>query len=180
MYIRVHFLEEAEFFDTVAVVSENTDATVGIIQTIIVAQDNYIYPILCEDMYNELANQIINNTLTADNIELLSYIKPLTAWWAYYELLGVNNSKTREMGEVKGLNDSVTPASLSDSTYKRQQCYRNAFTIYYRLMKYLCNNRDRYPLIKVLQCSCGCSCTTACGKCAYGCSGGLSNYIIFI
>ena len=169
------FITDADFYE-VAPVSKNTDVTASILQMILQAQENYILPIICDDMYNELQTQINTNTVTADNAVLLSYIKPALAWFTLYELYPFMWAKAREMGVVKQKNDSVDAVQLSDVTYLRGQAYKNAEKGVERLRKYVCDNKILYPLITVINCNnCG-GCSISCsGSCDCGCKGKLSN-----
>jgi len=169
------FITDADFYEVVPV-SKNTDVTASILQMILQSQENYILPIICYDMYDELQLEINTNTVTADNLTLLSYIKQPLAWFTLYEAYPFIWSKAREMGVVKQKNDSVEAVELSDITYLRGQAYKNAQKGIEKLTRYICNNRALYPLIKVITCnSCG-VCSTSCnGNCTCGCKGKLSN-----
>lgn len=169
------FITDADFYE-VAPVSKNTDVTASILQMILQAQENYILPVICDDMYDELQEQINTSTVTADNQALLSYIKPALAWFTLYELYPFMWAKSREMGVVKQKNDSVEAVALPDVTYLRGQAFKNAQKGIERLTKYICKNRELYPLITVISCGC---CGTLCVSCSdcnsCGCKGKLSN-----
>lgn len=173
------FITDADFY-SVAPVSQNTDVTASILQMILQSQENYILPIICNDMYDELQLQINTNTLTVDNIDLLSYIKSPLAWFTLYEAYPFIWAKAREMGVVKQKNDSVEAVDLTDVTYLRGQAYKNAKKGVERLVNYICNNKALYPLIKVISCnSCG-TCSTGCNNdCTCGCKGKLSNIYFY-
>lgn len=174
------FITEADFYEVVPV-SKNTDSTASILQMILQAQDNFILPIICYDMYNELQEQINTNTLTADNIILLSYIKQPLSWFTLYDLYPFMWTKAREMGVVHQKNDSVDAVGLTDVTYLRGLSYSNAEKGIEKLVKYICDNKSLYPLITVINCNnCG-QCSISCGNgCNCGCKGKLSNrYFIY-
>ncbi len=168
-------MTDADFYE-VAPVSKNTDVTASILQLIRQSQENYILPVICEDMYDELQEQINTNTVTADNAALLSYIKPPLAWFTLHELYPFMWAKSREMGVVKQKNDSVEAVQLSDVTYLRGQALKNAHKGIERLINYICKNRALFPLITVVSCGCCGSACTSCGGCnSCGCKGKLSN-----
>ena len=126
-----------------------------------IAQDIWIVPVIGYDMYEELLEQVKDNTLTPENSTLLvEAIYPYLAMAVCYEALPSLWIHCSEVGLTLGSSDNSQSVSLKDMTYyegwiRRQLEARKDFAI-----KWICEHQDYYPLIY----TCECECNTCCGK----------------
>lgn len=138
-------------------ISTNNTITTPLTQTIMDSQEFYIRPILCTPLYEELQTQIMNNTVTPDNQNLLDIIYPCLAYWVYYRYLVNNWAKVREQGVVNQNGNTATTISLNDLTFLRGEAESSAKMYEIRLQRFLQDNEALYPLWK---CECEETCAT--------------------
>lgn len=111
-----------------------------------VLQLNYIEPILGEDLFDELLEQVEANTLTALNEALIEEIKPALSWLVYSDLVIYLNVSSTASGMVKSVGESFTLAdkeelaSISKTAFGHWQTYER------RLLRFLEKNKTDYPL----------------------------------
>lgn len=158
--IQVSFISEQKLKDLVPISSNNT-ITAPLKQSMWDAQEMYIKPILCQPLYDEIANQIVNNTVTPANQTLLDVIAPCLAYYTLYKYLPYSWAKIREMGVVNQTGTTAVTISLNDLTFMRSEAESSAKMYEIRLVNFLENNKSTYPLYK---CDCDCNlnnCETA-------------------
>lgn len=134
-----------ELFKLHSPVTNNTGIE-DFIPYISIAQDLYIEPILGEPLMTELKNQILTDTLTELNSNLIVKIAPALSFYAVYQGLPfhwaaiVNKGITvRESENSKGIN-------INDLSQLRRWVKDDAESFVNILIKYLCNCRTNYPL----------------------------------
>jgi hypothetical protein len=152
----VSFISETKL-KAIVPISNNVTITSSLTQLIIDAQEQYIKPIICEDLYEELSNEIINNSITPDNQILLDMIAPALAWRTLFKFLPWSYAKVREQGVVNQTGNTANSVSLDDITYLRSEADHSAIVYENRLVNFLDKNKSTYPLYK-----CECNCNTIC------------------
>lgn len=83
----------------------------------------YIKPVLGEDLYEQLLDQIVNDTLSTANSNLLTYIKRATAPLTIYESIasmgvdlshwGITNQESSDNGDITKMRKPATNERLS-------------------------------------------------------------------
>lgn len=137
-------------------ISDNVNISTPLLQCILDAQEFYIKPVLCENLYNEISDQIINSTLSPDNTILLNILAPCLAYYSLSRFIPWNWAKVREMGIINQTGTTGSNISLSDMTYMKEDAEASAKMYEIRLIKFLNDNASTYPLYT----NCSCSCET--------------------
>ena len=120
----------------------------------------WISPIIGDDLYNELLEQVKNNNLTEVNSTLLvKAIYPLLGFAVVYESLPFLWSHLSEVGLTLGSSDNSQSLTLKDLTYVQQHLRAQCEVRKDFLIKWVCERSDLFPLI----CGCDCECNTCCG-----------------
>lgn len=68
-------------------ISENIKISTALRQKIYDAQIQYLKPLICNDLYNELILQKSTNTLTPNNLLLLDQVQPALAYYSLFLFL---------------------------------------------------------------------------------------------
>jgi len=161
----VLFISETELKNTVPI-STNVTITSPLRQIMYQAQLQYIRPIICTALYDELILQIETSTVSLLNQVLLDQLKPMLAWRILYEFLPFSWERTREQSVVQQTGQTAVPVSISDLTYLRGNAKNFADRLQIEFEKWLNKNRIDYPLY-----SCGCdSGCSQCGELQCNCS----------
>lgn len=112
---------------------------------LLIAQGYYCDNLLGDALVGELKNQITGNSLTSLNQTLLlQYIRPVIAYGTWFEFMGLNTTKTTQVGEVK---DPDTPDQES-IVFKRQNIKDKITFFQEQMKKYLEKNLISYPLYR--------------------------------
>lgn len=119
------------------------------------AEVQYILPLIGNDFYDELLEQVKNNELTPENsTALIEAIYPLLGFAIAYEALPTTWLHISEIGITKGHSDSSESATLKDLTLA-QQHLKNQVQIRIDYAKHwLCEHQDYYPNLDICQCGC--------------------------
>ena len=124
-----------------------------------VAEKVWLIDILGYEQYEELQDQVKNNTLTPENSTLLvEALYPLLGFAVAYEALPLTWAKISEVGVVKSHSDTSESLTLKDMTYvsdhiRRQLEVRKDYAI-----DWIKGHIDYYPLIcQCVSCDCGCN-----------------------
>jgi hypothetical protein len=122
---------------------------------ITVAEGFFVYPVLGEALTSEIQAQLTGNTLSAlNNILLLQYIRPLSAYASWHTYLPFGAYKSVQVGEVKQSSNKSESLSMEELAFKRQ-AIKDTISFYEkRLREYLEKNKFLYPLYRS-------SCTTS-------------------
>ena len=124
-----------------------------------VAENIWVKPILGDDFYDELQEQIDNDSLSEENSTLcvealwqyLSYatvLEGLPMLWANISQVGITLGKSEN-------SDSV---SLKDMTYIEQHIRRQVEVLKDGLIKYLEDHWESFPLYHSTHCNCNKCC----------------------
>lgn len=111
-----------------------------------VAQDVYIARVLGTTLYETLENNLINQTLTTDQVNLLrTYIQPALQYWVIYEYILWSNYKLTNKAVSKQNSDNSTPSELREVNYLKDSI-RNWAEYYNQLTtNYLKDNPNLFP-----------------------------------
>lgn len=128
---------------------------------VIMAQELWVRPVLGIALYEELLEQVGNNSLSDENATLL-----VQALWSYlggafdYEYLPFAYLHISEVGVTKGHSDNSDSADLKDITYLQSQIRKNLETRKDFLISFLRQHESSFPLWSPFECDCGCGCKT--------------------
>jgi len=150
--IQTLFINEQQLKD-IAPISTNVTITSPTKQMILDGQRKYIYPIICQDMYEQLQLEIETNTVTVVNQTLLTNIKYCLAYYTLYMALPFYKIRVREQGPGNQTGDNMINADLEEFKYLRQQVTQSAEIWEINLRNFIEDNKVDYPLIE----SCGCA-----------------------
>lgn len=82
---------------------------------IFIAQSRYIKPVLGDDFYEEMVEQVDGSTLTADNTALLDdWIKPALAYFVTYLALPQIRNEITEKGIMNNSSETSDASSTGD------------------------------------------------------------------
>lgn len=127
---------------------------------IIIAQDRYVKPILCTDLFDELIAQIEGGTVTTDFQSLIDKIVPYLSFRAYSRYLNGANIDSTEKGLrtwKEDNSDVITDRRLGELISQSDQ---DAMTYEHDLKLFLSNNKACFsPFYD----NCGCDSTSSGG-----------------
>ena len=128
-----------------------------------VAEKIWVKPLIGNDLFDEIDEQVKNNTVSETNATLLTE----GGLWQYlsfatvYEALPMIWSHISEVGVTKGKSDNSDSLDLKDMTYVSQHLRNQVEVLKDQLKKWICEHQESFPLADI--CSCGCS---TCGNVA--------------
>lgn len=124
------------------------------------AEDIWLVPVIGEDLYNELLDQVADNKVSeANSTALLEAIYPYLGFAVAFEALPMVWAHISEVGITKGKSDNSDSLDLKDMTYVQNHIRAQVEARKDYCKKWLCEHYMHYPLLNV--CNCGCDC---CGK----------------
>lgn len=111
-----------------------------------ISQDITLQRSLGTKFMDEIMTQVINNTLTQVNRDLINnYITDLLIYDAVYRFLPSLNMKLKQQGVMRNSTEEGVGVSLNDTKYLRNE-YQNLVEFYkQRLIEHLCDNPSLYP-----------------------------------
>jgi len=121
----------------------------------------WIIPVIGQQFYDELIDQVAENNLTEENsTALVEAIYPYLGFAIAYESLPLTWAHISEVGVTKGKSDNSDSLDLKDMTYVQQHLRTQVEARKDFCIKWLCERSDKFPLI----CNCQCECNSCCGK----------------
>lgn len=121
------------------------------------AEQIWVLPIIGYDYYEELLDQVKNNTLTPENsTALVEAIWPYLGMAVCYESLPSLAYHVSEVSITKGRSDSSEALDLKELSYYEQFIRRQLEVRKDFCKHWFCERADSFPLID--QCGCGCDC----------------------
>lgn len=126
-----------------------------------VAEKIWVKPLIGYELFEELEEQVKNNTVSPENATLLTE----GGLWQYlsfatvYEALPMVWSHISEVGVTKGKSDNSDSLDLKDMTYVSQHLRNQVEVLKDQLKKWLCEHSDVFTTIDC--CACECSCCQA-------------------
>lgn len=128
-------------------VSESVESNQVDVQTEVM-QLKYIKPILGKDLFNELLDEISDDTLTVVNSSLVEQIKPALSWLVFSQLIPYANVFSTASGLIKNQGEEFILADKEELGGMAKIAYGN-FQVYEQdLKEFLQENKEDYPLWK--------------------------------
>jgi hypothetical protein len=119
-----------------------------------VIQEKYALKMLCQALYDELLDQICNNSLTTANTALLPFLKDYLIYKTYARYL-VNSSIMSTPSGLRIQNDPTSQAATNEQLAPLVAQAENDANFYQdQLANFLIKNEDDYPLWKSSSCNC--------------------------
>lgn len=110
------------------------------------AQDLYIQPLLGTKFYKHLKDQIVNNTLSNDEVLFIDdYVAKATMYYSLYLMLPTLKYKIVQQGILNGASEDTTATNLDELKYLRQNAIDTAEFFAKRLVEYLKDNPGMFP-----------------------------------
>jgi len=110
-------------------------------------QERYIRPLLGDDLYNEVKDQITNNTLTSANSILLSgHVQNILINYSAAEVLPLIHYRIDNIGIYTRSDQNFTPVKHEDVENLALQYKNQASFFAEQLTNYLYQNQNLYPL----------------------------------
>lgn len=124
-----------------------------------VSERLYIVPIIGEEQYYELLEQVSNNNVTPENSTLLLQIYPLLSYGICYQALPFIAVHFSEVGITKGKSDNSESIDVKDLSYISTRLESTISTLKKQLIDWLQEYLDTFPHIKEWwetdKCECG-------------------------
>ncbi len=117
-----------------------------------IAQLEFIKPKLGKDLYNELVEQLTNNTLTTLNHALMYYVRKALAWYVFYVSIQDLNIKARNKGLMKENSEASSNIDRSEVDAYAIDRFNKGNTYMKELIAYLTENNTDYPLYVTADC----------------------------
>lgn len=125
----------------------------------------WLKPILSEEWYDELLEQVSTNTLTDENATaLVEAIYPYLGFCVVLESLPSMWLHISEISITKGKSDNSDPATQKEMSYYQDHIRRQVEARKDYLIQWLCERSESYPLFDTSICNCGCNANTCCGN----------------
>ena len=141
-----------------------------------VAEKIWVLPILGQDLYDEIQEQVDNNQLSDENGTLLTDggVWQYLSYATCLEALPVIYAHFSEVGVTKGKSENSESLDLKDLTYIENHLRRQTEFLKDSLIKWLCERQTTFPLFDpTCVCDCGCGCSTS--SCGCDANGKLNN-----
>lgn len=122
-----------------------------------VAEKIWVKPIIGNDLFDEIEEEVETNTVSEENATLLTEggLWQYLAFATVYEALPMIWSHISEVGITKGKSENSESLTLKDMTYVAQHLRNQVEVLKDQLKKWICEHDDVFPLADV--CACGCN-----------------------
>ena len=123
-----------------------------------VAEKIWVKPLIGDELFDTIEEQVKNNTITPENATLLTE----GGLWQYLsfatvlEALPMIWSHISEVGITKGKSDNSDSLDLKDMTYVSQHLRNQVEVLKDQLKKWLCEHNETFPTIDCCACECSC------------------------
>lgn len=118
------------------------------------AETLHIVPIIGEDLYNELLDQVQKNEVTQENSSLLLKIYPFLGLAVMEVSMPYVAFHITEVGITKGKSDNSDSVDTDDINYLTNYIRSQMIPYKDQLVDYLNKNAELYPLYEVPECTC--------------------------
>lgn len=123
------------------------------------AEAIWLVPIIGNDFYEELLEQVEENNLSEENsTALVEAIWPYLGFAVAYEALPILWAHISEVGITKGKSDNSDSLDLKDMTYVSQHLRTQVEARKDFCKKWLCEHYESFPNLNVCACECSCCC----------------------
>ena len=117
----------------------------------------WLEPLIGQDFYEELLDQVEDNDLTEENsTALVEAIYPYLGFAVVYEALPSLMYHISEVGLTKGKSDNSDSLDLKDMTYVQQHLRTQVEARKDYCKKWLCERSDKFPMLDCCSCDCDC------------------------
>jgi len=140
----IKFVTETEIKDK-SPISNNVDIKL-ISDSVEYAQDAFIQDILGTNLYVDIQTKFSGGTLSSIEQQLVDLIKPALIYRSVEQSLPFLQSQIVNKGIVHKNSDNATQADISYMRYLREELKGRAQFLQERIIKFLCNNKDSFPL----------------------------------
>lgn len=125
-----------------------------------VAEAVHVIPIIGQDFYNEIQEQIDEDNLSEENATLLvnGGLWRYIAFCSLYEALPFVWTRITEAGIQLGKSDNSDSVSLKDLTLIQSHLKAQINALKQIVIDFLCSHYESYPLFDGEVCPCGCGC----------------------
>lgn len=145
--VRTQFITAAFLKDNTLIENNVDDAKIN--PLIFKAQDIHLAPLLGSDFYNHLQKAAAANPTTLNQLEkdlIADYIQLCVCEWTYYMSINLLRSKTTNKSLSQESSQYSTVAERQDAIDIRNELRDNAEFYSTRLVKYLCDHSESFPL----------------------------------
>jgi phosphatidate phosphatase APP1 len=137
---------DQQFIKNTTPINENVDMKLLEMATL-EAQELHLLESIGTGLYNDLADKILNDTLTNDDQVLMSiYITPMLKYWVMVEGLPMMLFKMTNKSISTSTSDNSQPVQYEDMKYLMNQAKAKAEVYTQRMIKYLQANISKFPL----------------------------------
>lgn len=123
-----------------------------------VAESIWVKPLIGDELYDEIDEQVENNNISETNATLLvdGLLWQYLAFAAILEALPTLWLHFSEAGITKGNSENSESATLKDMTYVQAHIRQQVEVLKDMVKKFLCEHSDSFPSMDC--CACGCDC----------------------
>lgn len=121
-----------------------------------ISEKIWVEPIIGTQLYEELLEQVKDNTITPVNATLLLEIYPYLSQCIVFESLPFITYHLTEVGITKGHSDNSTSVDTKDVNYINNKVRATIETLKNNLIEFLNKNKDYYPLYRPTTNDCEC------------------------
>jgi hypothetical protein len=139
------YLISEDYLKSLTPISSNIDVTM-LTPHIESSQIIWQREILGRVLYDDIIAKFAAQTLSADEIELVSYMKPAIAFRTVFEALPFLSIQIKPKGAVKLRGEFEDQASLGEVKYLRDNFEKKSQYYEERVVEYLCLNGQKFPL----------------------------------
>lgn len=113
------------------------------------AEQLHIVPIIGQEMYNELLDQVENNEVTPENASLLLQIYPFEGLAIMEVSMPYIAFHVSEVGITKGSSENSDSVTTNDINYLTNYVRSQMVPYKERLIEFISQNSELYPNIKI-------------------------------
>lgn len=135
-----------------------------IINYVPVAEEIWIRPLIGDEFFDQIQEQVKENRVSSENGTLLIEGK----LWQYLSYATVLEglpfiwANISAAGITLGKSDNSESVNLKDMTYIENHLRRQTEFLKDSVKKYICTHQESFPLADLESCGCGCKCATSC------------------
>lgn len=136
----------SNYLKSQGLVNTNVDEAL-ITPIIILVQDKYLHPILGSDLFNDMAQEIIDEDVSEKYETILDdYICKIMLWYVLCEATPAIKYRYMNKGVISKSGENTTSADLQEIQYLMDRWKNNAEMYAERLTRYLKDHTETYPL----------------------------------
>lgn len=148
---KCYFISLSDFAGRVPIGDSISNTAVA--PSIELSQLKYIKPLLCDDLYDELCEQINSDTLTDANYDLLCYVKDVQVRYAFADFIFRHPMRVTKESVVYKVSDESQFVDYTVIEKQSNQYRVDAQTYANLLLEFLKDNSATYPLWESSDCN---------------------------